>query len=321
MNDQSNARQQWISHRAEAEKTLRKKAAQARFGKVRRIRGTARLFERLIMGTPLYKRGLANAASPRLVKKDMVFSTLPAAFNGYTVLHLTDLHLDFIPDLAERICRLVKGVNPDLCVMTGDYVTEFRDDVYKGILGGMEQIVSAVNAEDGTCATLGNHDTWRMVDPFEHLGIRVLLNETYGIRRKNTGIAVTGVDDPHEFLTAGAIQALKAQAENSEGKKFKIALVHTPELYQEAGESGCDLYLAGHTHGGQICLPGGIPLVLHLNKGHRYGKGQWRYRSMTGYTSQGAGAVGIPVRLNTFSEITLITLYSAAIMENKNGSI
>ncbi len=322
MDNQKYARQRWAQSRAAAEKKFRQKAALSSLGKVRRFRNTAHLFGRVLRFTPMYERGLYNAAHPRLIKKDLVFKTLPKAFNGYTILHLTDLHLDFIPELPHRICSLVKGIRPDICVMTGDYVTEYRKDKFKEILTPMEQIASAVNARDGVCAILGNHDTWGMVEHFEDMGICVLVNETYEVQRKNTAISITGVDDPHEYLTSEAVQALKtpynhSSYNNSVDKNFKVALVHTPELYQEAEENGYDLYLAGHTHGGQICLPGGIPLVLHLNKGHRYGKGLWQYRSMTGYSSQGAGAVGIPIRLNTFSEVTLLTLRSEAAQQRR----
>ncbi len=312
MDNKTYARQRWAQSRAAAEKKFRQKAALSSLGKVRRFRNTAHLFGRVLKFTPMYERGLYNAAHPRLIKKDLVFKTLPVDFHGYTILHLTDLHLDFIPELPHRICSLVKGIRPDICVMTGDYVTEYRKDKFKEILAPMGQIASAVNARDGVCAILGNHDTWGMVEHFERMGIRVLVNETCNIQREGARISITGVDDPHEYLTPEAVQALKTSDSNSSDKNFKVALVHTPELYQEAGENGYDLYLAGHTHGGQICLPGGIPLVLHLNKGHRYGKGLWQYRSMTGYTSQGTGAVGIPIRLNTFSEVTLLTLRSAA---------
>ena len=87
-----------------------------------------------------------------------------------------------------------------------------------------------------------------------------------------------------------------------------VLLSHTPEIYRQAAHAGFDLMLCGHTHGGQICLPGGYPLILHVRHGRRYYRGLWRYKGMTGFTSQGCGTIGIPIRFNTVSEATLITL-------------
>ena len=72
--------------------------------------------------------------------------------------------------------------------------------------------------------------------------------------------------------------------------------------------SDFDLLLGGHTHGGQVCLPGGLPLVTHCQNGRRYAAGLWRHGGMVGYTSRGVGVSGLPVRFNSRGELTLITL-------------
>ena len=144
-----------------------------------------------------------------------------------------------------------------------------------------------------------------MADPLEKMGLTMLINETCEIVRQGKSISLTGLDDPHDYYTPEAGQALCHTNDN-----FKIALIHTPELYDLAADNGYNLYLAGHTHGGQICLPCGIPLVLHLERGHRFSRGLWQYKKMTGYTGQGVGTVGIPIRFNTISEITLFTLHT-----------
>jgi hypothetical protein len=85
-------------------------------------------------------------------------------------------------------------------------------------------------------------------------------------------------------------------------------LVHSPELFDLAAVNGYKLYLCGHTHGGQICLPGGIPVIRHLYNGKKYYRGLWQYNGMKGYTSEGCGTSGIPIRYNSHSEVTLFTL-------------
>ena len=262
-------------------------------------------FEILIRFSPFYQRRIKNASHPVVNHIDLFFDSLPLEFDGYSILHMTDLHLDFIPEITRRICEQITIIKADLCVMTGDYSNLTGGNSYKNILAPMKEILSAVQHRDGIFATLGNHDTYKMVAPFEQMGITLLINETCDIIRGNRKISITGLDDPHYYYTKEAKNAL-----TETGPGFKIALVHTPALYDEAQNNGYDLYLAGHTHGGQICLPGGIPLILHLDRGRKYYRGKWKYRDMTGYTGQGVGAVGIPLRYNTQSEITVFTLHA-----------
>jgi predicted MPP superfamily phosphohydrolase len=87
--------------------------------------------------------------------------------------------------------------------------------------------------------------------------------------------------------------------------EFSILLSHTPEIYRQAAHAGFKLLLSGHTHGGQICLPGAIPLTLDSVLPRRMGAGAWKYHDMVGYTSVGVGSCIVPVRLNCPPEITL----------------
>jgi predicted MPP superfamily phosphohydrolase len=142
-----------------------------------------------------------------------------------------------------------------------------------------------------------------MLDYFEEMGIKVLVNETVEIIKGDERIWVTGLDDPYYYYTDQSIRALEKTPNG-----FKITLAHAPSMFDAAEINGYKLYLCGHTHGGQICLPGGKPIILHLRHGRKYYRGLWQYGSMTGYTSQGTGCVGIPIRFNTQSEITLFKL-------------
>jgi predicted MPP superfamily phosphohydrolase len=91
---------------------------------------------------------------------------------------------------------------------------------------------------------------------------------------------------------------------------FSILLSHTPEVYQQASYADFSLLLCGHTHGGQICLPGRIPITLDSVLPRHMGSGPWRYHDMIGYTSVGAGCSIVPVRFNCPPEITLHRLQS-----------
>lgn len=253
----------------------------------------------------VYERGMRNALDVRVNRIELAFDNLPAAFDGYTVLHLADLHIDALPALPERLRALLAPEPVDLCVMTGDYRFKKRGP-FAHVIDRIGSVLEAVDAADGVLATLGNHDSVEMVEPFETIGVRVLANETTTIARKGGAISITGVDDVHYYFTDHAHHALAAAPEG-----FRIGLVHSPEFAQAAAESGVSLYLTGHTHGGQVCLPGGRPFIRNLTRHREYCSGLWRHGEMVGYTSMGAGVSGLPVRYNSRGEVTLFVLRSA----------
>ena len=267
------------------------------------------LFERLLhvfgfflKTAGLYEKGRNNALNIVVNKIQIKFLNLPDSFNGYKILHLTDLHFDSTEGIEESINKKIENLDYDLCVMTGDYRNRTHGN-FKQILPPMEKLVKTINSRDGILAVLGNHDTYQLVNYMEEMGIRVLTNETVTIHRKGECIAVTGIDDPSNYYTEQITAALEEK-----NRDFKIVLAHSPEIYDTAADNGYNLYLCGHTHGGQICLPGGIPVFTHLRTGRSYCKGLWSYAGMKGYTSSGCGTSGIPVRFNCHSEIPLIEL-------------
>jgi predicted MPP superfamily phosphohydrolase len=247
--------------------------------------------------------GKKNALDLRLKEHELFYEHLPASFDGYRVLHLTDLHLDCLPGVEQVICQKLEGLYYDTCVMTGDYRWKSVGDYDERVLSPLKDIVACIQAKDGIYATLGNHDTCQIVEPLESMGVKVLNNESLYLQRGHERILLTGLDDPHTYYTRYALEAL-----TNTNADFKLALIHSPELYSEAASCGYDLYLCGHTHGGQICLPGGFPLVTQLRKARHLYHGLWKYGRMTGYTSAGCGVSGLPVRFNSRGEITIFTL-------------
>jgi len=260
------------------------------------------LFGKLLKITGLFKFGYRNAQNLRLRHLDVLPAGLPTAFEGYRILHLSDLHLDSMKGIGERIARKIAPLSCDLCVITGDF-RYVRHGAYEQILLPLERIVKAVNAADGIYAVLGNHDTQAMSEDVEKLGIRLLTNQSVPVMRKGQQLNIIGVDAPHDYYTEAATACLTKK----EGG-FRLLLAHTPELYFQAAKSGIHLYLCGHSHGGQICLPGGFPLLTFLNTGRRFYRGLWRFRDMLGHTSAGCGTAKIPVRFNCTPEVTVLTL-------------
>ena len=198
---------------------------------------------------------------------------LPRAFDGYRILHISDPHFDAAEGLGEAIVRTVTGAEVDLCVLTGDFRTAERGRFTEiGILEPLAALHRGVRATDGFLATLGNHDAADMVPHFRRLGLLVLINQTHHVRRDDQAIALTGLDDVHSYYTPAADAALAAH----DPATFGIVLAHSPEMAGEAAAAGYDMYLCGHCHGGQLCLPGGRPLITHLSRHRNLYAGPWR---------------------------------------------
>jgi len=251
----------------------------------------------------LYGRGQRNAAQIE-VKQNYVKSTkIPKAFDGYTILHLSDLHVDMSQKAMERLTTILQDLNYDLCALTGDYRGETFGR-YDATLEGMSWICAAIKKP--IYGVLGNHDTVRMLPGLEAMGIRMSLNECETIKRDHQCVHLAGIDDAH-FYRADNIEKAASGIPSDE---FSILLSHTPEIYQPAALADFDLLLSGHTHGGQICLPGGVPITLDSVLPRHMGSGPWKYRDMIGYTSVGAGSSVVPVRFNCPPEITLHYLHS-----------
>ena len=258
--------------------------------------------------TGLYWIGRRNAARVRVMTNDVVSTRLPASFDRFTILQLSDLHVDMSPLAMKNVINLVTNLNFDICVMTGDY----RADAYGAIkpcLVGMSQVIARVKEilQGNVYGVLGNHDSVRMVPDLERMGLTMLLNECVVLEREGDHIHIAGIDDAHFYR----VDNIEKAAAGIPDEAFSILLSHTPEIYRQAADAGFDLLLSGHTHGGQICLPGGIPLTLHCPLPRAFGSGAWKYWNMAGYTSVGAGSCIVPVRFNCPPEITLHRLRRA----------
>lgn len=130
-------------------------------------------------------------------------------------------------------------------------------------------------------AVLGDHDSIRMVPAMKDMGTRMLLNECDGIERGDQRVHLAGIDDAHYYR----LDSIEKAASSIPFDALSILLLHTPEVYRQAAHAGFNLMLGGHTHGGQICLPGSIPITLDSVLPRSMGSGTWTYHRMTGYTS------------------------------------
>ena len=256
-------------------------------------------FIRLLLKlTGLYWRGQANAARVQVRHNDIRFKTLPLKLDGFTLLHISDFHADMNDGAMRRLEEILPTLSYDLCVLTGDY-RGATFGPFDSALARMRPVIARLRQP--IYGVLGNHDTIRMVPDLESMGIHMLLNECEPITRAGSTIYLAGIDDAHYFR----VDNIEKAASGIPPEAFSILLSHTPEIYQQAAHAGFDLLLSGHTHGGQICLPGSIPVTLDSTLPRKFGAGAWTYHEMAGYTSAGVGSSIVTVRINCLPEITL----------------
>jgi uncharacterized protein len=280
--------------------------ARARDGRLLRPRRwylSPALVRRTLKLTGLYWWARKNAERIEIRRHPVSAPSLPAAFDGFTILQISDLHVDINPAAMSRLVELLPRLSYDLCVLTGDY----RGKTYgacEATIEGMARIRAQIAGP--VYGVLGNHDSIRMVPALEEMGIRMLVNEAEPLVRDGQRLYLAGIDDAHYYRTDN-IEKTASQIPHDE---FSILLSHTPEIYRQAAHADFDLLLSGHTHGGQICLPGAVALTLDAALPRRLGSGSWRYGRMIGYTSVGVGSSIVAARINCPPEITLHRLHA-----------
>jgi hypothetical protein len=252
----------------------------------------------------LYWRGRRNTLNIQVRENRIGISGLSPAFDGFRILHMSDLHTDMHPPATSALARIVANLDYDVCVLTGDYRAKTFGP-FDSSLSELAGICREISAP--IYGVFGNHDSIRMLPGMEALGVRMLLNEHVELHRNGGAICLAGVDDAHYYR----VDNVEKAASGLPADAVSILLSHTPEIYRQAAHAGFDMMLCGHTHGGQICLPGGVPVMLDSKCPRRMGSGAWTYQSMQGYTSAGAGTCIVPVRLNCPPEITVHELRSA----------
>ena len=258
----------------------------------------------------LKKRGRRNAGDVRLNPIELSFKNLPVGFNTCRILFIADMHVDGIDGLAGTIIRIAEGVDYDYCILGGDCGFGF-DASDERMRRQVREVVGALVKRSRVFGILGNHDEYATAELLDELGVEMLLNESAYLERDGDKIYLVGVDDNIFFQAAEVEQAGSDVPEGA----FKIMLSHSPDVYQQAARAGYALFLAGHTHGGQICLPGGITVIANARVPRKMIKGVWKYKGMVGYTSYGVGVSVAPVRFFCRPEIVLLTLTKDGVAE------
>jgi len=267
----------------------------------------SRIPEWALRAAGLWHRGVRNALNPALVERTLRVPHLPEFLDGFRLLHVSDFHFkEDTPEFAQRARDLLAGADADLCVLTGDYRYSHRG-ACDHVFHHMATVLEGIHCEYGILGILGNHDLSTFVEPFETLGIGMIVNANRTIALRGERVWIAGVDDHHRFYC----DSLPLAMDGIPPGEFTILLAHSPELAAEAPAYGIQLYLCGHTHWGQVRLPGIGALTYNSRCPARFCEGEWRSESMVGYTTAGIGVTDLPIRYNCPPEACVLTLLRA----------
>ncbi|MBN2472857.1 MAG: metallophosphoesterase [Anaerolineae bacterium] len=231
---------------------------------------------------------------------------LPPAFEGFTIAQISDLHMGewITQEQLATMVRLVNALEPDFVALTGDIASRR----YPGLQAEITAVIDALRAREGVAATLGNHDHWLHAPTIRQAVLEsqaaLLWNTHVALEREGERLYILGVDDVWE-READLVEALDAIPL---APVPTVLLAHEPDYADYVAESRrIGLQLSGHSHGGQVRLPGiGAPVLPRL--GEKYDQGLYRVGEMHLYVNRGIGMTAPHVRFNCPPEITLITL-------------
>lgn len=248
------------------------------------------------------------AGTRRLVVRrlEVRLDHLPAGLEGMRIVQLSDLHVG--PHTSRRylarVAAAVRDAEPEMIVVTGDQVDDYARDI--------EPFAAAfrgLSAPFGVFSIPGNHDVyagWEAVrQGLEAMGITVLVNRAVPLERNGSRFWLAGTGDPAGRRGSAGPDIERTLAAVPAGG-FTIVLAHNPALWPALAKRGVELTLSGHTHYGQIAIPRlgwslASPFLEHAMGEHRQG-GSYLY------INPGTNYWGIPFRIGTPPEVTVLTL-------------
>jgi predicted MPP superfamily phosphohydrolase len=260
----------------------------------------------LAVATSVY--GGAERGWVDVERREVILPRLPAAFDGFPLVHLSDFHFGRLltSGLVEEVIEVTRNLAAEAIFLTGDFVTSASS----GVLERVTDALRGLSAPHGVWGVLGNHDHWtnseKVGAAVTRAGIRLLCNSAGVLERGRSRLWIAGVDD---VLVRKA--DLAAALSDVPHEETAVLLVHEPDYADVARlDTRIALQLSGHSHGGQICVPGIGPLRLPP-WGRKYYRGLYEIGDYRVYTTRGIGTLALPVRINCRPEVTHLTLRAA----------
>jgi len=270
----------------------------------------------LVSATPFVAAGyglLYGRLDVEVVRRRIQLARLPKVFEGFRIAQLSDIHLGPFAtvDYIRHCVAITNGLNPDLVVLTGDYIcwNPRAEGEAVGALAGLR-------APHGVFGCLGNHEEEGKVEDsitplFAAQGIRILRQESAAIRLSGGTLNLIGMDEPRdENWKSDVYRRLQQVKGLVMPGTVNILLLHYPAVFDYVTELGVpiDLTLAGHTHGGQLSLDF---VYRGLNLGRlvtHYVSGWYEKGGHQLYVNRGIGTTGFPIRLGARPEISVFEL-------------
>lgn len=253
-----------------------------------------------------------------VIRIDLHFSKLPKDFEGFTILHLSDLHTSKYGLLEKRARQIIKGLHFDVCAITGDLTTK------SSIVSDVDKILDFNKQQFPVYVVTGNSeykpwaDTTEIIQQYKHYGYNVLSNSSEKYKINSSSIKFAGVEDPYT-----GNNNLDAAFDGVNDSEFVVGLAHCPSVADNMVKRGASLILAGHTHGGQIRLPGVGVLWSHMKYNNHLNDGFYDSEKLSRelkteagesklFVNRGLGTSRIHLRLNCRPQIALIQLHRKA---------
>lgn len=257
--------------------------------------GTAGLLGALVADTAWYE--------PQALQVER--SQLPSALPGGRVrmVQVSDLHLSTFDSYFDKVVKQVAALQPDLIVLTGDYLEEERN------IRGVLNFLKALHAPHGVYAVQGNWEYWSRLEGenlrrhFAGVGVKLLINERADLEIKGRALSIYGLDYPSPTDYLNRLQA------NVNPERYNVLLSHVPAFAHEQLDRHINLVLCGHTHGGQVRLPFLPPFYLPRYSG-RFVAGYYQVteHQIPLYVSRGVGTSVLPLRFLCRPEIGLFEI-------------
>lgn len=249
------------------------------------------------------RQALNEANTLEVEEVTIRLTRLPKNLDGFRIIHLSDIHHSPFTESEhiENAVKIANDLNPDMCVLTGDYVSHESEYIEP-----MAEMLEKLESEFGTYACLGNHDHWTdgesVADALRGANIEVLINEGVRFEGRDSSFWLCGVDDYMVGQTD-----LPSALRGSFPDEMKMLLAHNPIILKRAARVGVDVMFSGHTHGGQVKFLDDEKRIMPKRK---LRNGLHRRKDTQIYITRGIGTVVLPVRYQCPPEISLIKLVS-----------
>ncbi|MEI7844268.1 MAG: metallophosphoesterase [Chloroflexota bacterium] len=247
-----------------------------------------------------------------VVQIQLVLPGLPASFSGMRLVQISDIHLGGWMNIQrlKSVLDIVQKIAPNVIAITGDFVIWSRwAETKDSELDEMESELGSLARQIPILAVLGNHDHWAdasvVTKMLTRAGVRTLNNDVESFQINGEFLYFGGVDDV--LVESNRLDQVLAKLPE---KSCAILLAHEPDFAVESAETGrFELQISGHSHGGQVNLPGVGPPVLP-QWGKKFPSGLYKVGNMVQYTNRGVGMTRPYIRVNCPPEITVFTLFS-----------